>query len=553
MEFFENLNKKLEFFRKDECFKDYIYALESFYNKGFVNYNKPIDYELYMDYFLGSGERYPYERVYFEVRKRLTASVILYLYYSDEKYLKEVNNLIWMICGEVTWVLPAHAQFHNAEDISQRIDLFSAETGRFLAEIYHILNASLPEEIKKLIKSKVEHRIFDAFESDDFGWEHCTSNWAAVCGGSVGMAYMYLAPQRFEGVKQRILKTMDSFLAGYGDDGCCTEGIHYWDYGFGYFIYFADALYRFTDGNEDIRHSKKVENIALYIQKTVLREGVFTTFSDTQAKDEFKNVGLYCYLAENYEGYKMPKTNFEKLDREQYKLSVHLRNVLWYNKKLTVAAPIDMGVEYFENAQWYINRKKNYSLAAKAGHNDEEHNHNDVGSFIVATDKGQILADIGAMIYNKDTFSSKRYELLQNSSLGHSVPVVNGKAQSFGKEFCGKVLAVAEDEFVFEMGCAYGLKSDEITRSFELKENGFMLKDTFKLENNSVVERFVTPFKPEINGDEIILPDLTLKAKGFKEISKHTLVNHYAVEEDYYFIDYMVENDNFTLEVVVSE
>ncbi len=554
MEFFENYAEKLEFFRKDNAFKEYIANLEEFYNKGLVKYQKPFNFDIYMDYYLGSGERYLYERPYFEVRKRLTASVLLYLYYQDKKYLNEVNNLIWMICGEVTWCLPAHLKFYNdVPDFSQRIDLFSAETGRFLAEIYYILKDELPEEIKSVIISCVNHRIIEAFEKYRFGWEGCTSNWAAVCGGSVGMAYMYLAPQKFSIVKQRILNCMNSYLQGYGDDGCCTEGVLYWEYGFGYYIYFADALYRFTDGKEDIRYSRKVNNIALYIQKTVMRKDICVTFSDGgRQHSRLKQAGLLCYLAENYEGFKMPETYMSDLGKGQYKLSVFLRNVLWYNKKLITPNRFYTSMDYFPDAQWYINRNEAYSFAAKVGHNEEEHNHNDVGSFIVATDKGQILADMGAMIYNKDTFSDKRYELLQNSSLGHSVPIINGKAQLFGKEFCGKVLNVTENNFKFEMGSAYGLESGEIVRNFKLDKNSIILTDVFNNKNNSVTERFITPFKPEINGDEIYLPDLVLKAKASKEISKHTLKDIHANDKDYYFIDYSVDGDHFDLEIILS-
>ncbi len=552
MEFFLDYSKKIEFFRKDDVFKNYIASLEQFYNEDFQYHQELFNYDLYMDFHIGSGERLPYERPYFEVRKKLTASVILYLYYQDKKYLNKINNLIWMICSEVTWCLPAHSKFNGIPDISQRIDLFSAETGRFLSEIYYILKDDLAEEIKLLIESCVNHRIFDAYEKYKFWWEECTSNWAAVCGGSVGIAYMYLAPEKFCSVKQRILNTMNCFLSGYGEDGCCTEGIHYWYYGFGYFTYFADALYRFTDEKVDIRHSKKVENIALYIQKIILRKNICTSFADGGAICRFDDVGLLCYLAENYQGFKMPETHLEVFaNAEQFKLSVFLRNILWYNKDLVIPKPFEASMDYFDNAEWYINRKEKFSFAAKAGHNKEEHNHNDVGSFIVATDKGQILLDIGAMIYNRDTFSSKRYELLQNSSLGHSVPIINGEAQLFGREFCGKVLNVTNDNFKLEMGAAYGLESDSVVRNFTINDNSVILTDTFKNENDTVVERFITKFKPEINGCEIILPDLILKAKGFKEFSKHTLVNHSAIDEDYYFIDFNVENNSFEIEFIV--
>jgi hypothetical protein len=92
-----------------------------------------------------------------------------------------------------------------------------------------------------------------------------------------------------------------------------------------------------------------------------------------------------------------------------------------------------MGMEYLPDAQWYMVRKPNYSFAAKGGHNEEGHNHNDVGNFVLATDNGQMIADMGAMEYTAKCFSSERYTLLQNSSRGHSVPIIDGKEQGSGR------------------------------------------------------------------------------------------------------------------------
>jgi len=88
------------------------------------------------------------------------------------------------------------------------------------------------------------------------------NNWTAVCAGCVGMTYIYMQPERFPYVQDRILASLQSFIDLYGDDGACTEGLSYWDYGFGYYIYFADLLYKFTDGKMDLIHQEKIRSIA---------------------------------------------------------------------------------------------------------------------------------------------------------------------------------------------------------------------------------------------------------------------------------------------------
>jgi catalase len=63
-------------------------------------------------------------------------------------------------------------------------------------------------------------------------------------------------------------------------------------------------------------------------------------------------------------------------------------------------------INILENAQWYMGSSKNgIGLAAKAGHNGEPHNHNDVGSFHIFKNGKMTLADIGCGEYDRDYYT----------------------------------------------------------------------------------------------------------------------------------------------------
>jgi hypothetical protein len=51
-----------------------------------------------------------------------------------------------------------------------------------------------------------------------------------------------------------------------------------------------------------------------------------------------------------------------------------------------------------------------------------------------------VIADVGRGRYTKAYFGPERYEHFVNSSLGHSVPVVNGQAQRNGREYAAMLL-----------------------------------------------------------------------------------------------------------------
>ena len=72
-------------------------------------------------------------------------------------------------------------------------------------------------------------------------------------------------------------------------------------------------------------------------------------------------------------------------------------------------------------------------LAAKAGHNDESHNHNDIGSFIVANNGRPLLIDPGAGVYTRQTFGPDRYQIWTMQSSWHNTPAPAGHPQAAGR------------------------------------------------------------------------------------------------------------------------
>ncbi|MGF0121881.1 MULTISPECIES: heparinase II/III domain-containing protein [unclassified Pseudoclavibacter] len=82
------------------------------------------------------------------------------------------------------------------------------------------------------------------------------------------------------------------------------------------------------------------------------------------------------------------------------------------------------------------------SVAVKGGHNDENHNHNDVGTFLVASDGVPVIVDAGRPSYDARTFSERRYELWPMRSEWHNVPLVAGRGQPTGREYAADVVGV---------------------------------------------------------------------------------------------------------------
>lgn len=79
------------------------------------------------------------------------------------------------------------------------------------------------------------------------------------------------------------------------------------------------------------------------------------------------------------------------------------------------------------------------SPGSRSGRADgEAHNHNDVGSVVVASDGVPVVVDAGRPTYTAQTFGPDRYEIWTMQSSWHSVPQVAGVAQGVGREFAAR-------------------------------------------------------------------------------------------------------------------
>lgn len=204
------------------------------------------------------GSRIHYERNYFERRGRLLVfSLLSLLYPDDSRYLTALNDIIWDICSEAFWCVPAHFIDEREEGIpfeqyALQLDLFSCETASALAETLFFLKDRLDENVVKQARCQVFKRTLDPFldESRLFRFEVMSNNWCSVCAGALGIAAIYLMEdsRQLSGFLHRTLSCLQVYLDSFGEDGVCVEGIGYWTYGVGFLTCFSDLLEKRTCG-----------------------------------------------------------------------------------------------------------------------------------------------------------------------------------------------------------------------------------------------------------------------------------------------------------------
>ena len=495
-------------FTRDGAYGPWIEELKSLYRayreKGIpeVTYTK-------RRLFYETGNRSVMEVPYFEKRTYLAACALLSLLYPESReYIDALHDLVWDACEEYNWILPAHTPSPAARD--RYVDLFCTETGSTLSEICWFLEDRIDADVKAVVKACLEEKLFRPFAANTYHWETAPMNWNAVCVCQMASAMLFSDPALFEANLPRFSKAIDIFLSGFPEDGSCLEGVGYWQYGFGRFVFYADMLMKYTKGAVDLLDSPKVRRVAAYPAKCLMKGNTFATFSDVPPLTTI-NCGLAQYLHRDT-GAPMLPAKFQSFGGRWIEL---VRCFLYADPACEAAAPEREDRYYDKGGQLIINRDR-YSLALKAGYNDEPHNHNDIGSFIISGAEGQLICDIGSATYSLQYFrANTRYGFLCNSSEGHSVPIIDGCFQKAGREYAGTLTYEGGSRAEIEAAGAWGLPQlKSLKRVFEWDEDSVTLTDTFEGSVSSVTERFVTLVKPRFENGLLRIGSLTAPLEG---------------------------------------
>ena len=448
--------------------------------------------------FFTTGDRAIYQKPYFQRRHAIAFATIYHLIHpEDDTIIEKLMDWIYTILDEYTWCLPAH-QGKLEPNNPSRIDLFASETGFILSEIDYLLGDELEPLIRNRIKGECKRRIIDPFFGvENYGWwENGHMNWTSVCMCSVAATAMHLFPEIMtEENIERCNRAMEGFLQGFGDDGFCLEGVGYWGYGFGFFVMYADMIRDFTEGRVNFFNREKVKTIATFPQKMFISGNCSVSFADGPRSLKYQTGTLHYLKKEFPEDVLVYSPKYAAYG--EGKFTTLLRAFLWYEPEYAKNyADETTELEcYGQDACWYVRRTAAYGFAAKAGNNNEFHNHNDVGSFIFAVDGHQTLMDVGAGKYTRQYFArDTRYDIIECSSLGHSVPVIGEKGQLFGAEYCAKDVSCKDGVFTMDIAGAYGIEElRSLKRTFVLHDDFVTLTDTYDyIGSEELTERFVS-------------------------------------------------------------
>lgn len=436
-----------------EMRRDYAKLAERYHGKAWT----PIPAETFAE-FRTTGNRTNYEAASFGVRKQLACLVMGEIMQGDGRLLEDIRQgLHYFMEQEPWWGIPAHYPLDHPESGTQVVDLFNAETASLLAWTTYMLGTRIDSAEAGLthrVKTEVRTRFLLPTLRNEQGWKHKANNWNTWITSN-WLACTLLCDddaQRRQEALQGVRSCLTLFLDGYPDDGGCEEGVGYWDRAAASFFESLWMMEQLPE-NERLqlsdRQKAKMRAMGEFITTMHIGDLQFVNFSDASSHnlpninilfpygcwlDSAPMMQLAAYVGERYDYLRTPSRlflasgNYPTLGRELLLLSLLPRY------RQTASQQPRTESAYLENSQIMVASDSTWFVAAKGGHNGESHNHNDVGTYIVYHRNEPVVIDLGRDTYTALTFSERRYELMNNRSAYHNVPVVNGFEQVEGRD-----------------------------------------------------------------------------------------------------------------------
>jgi len=499
--------------------------------EAYLGYDWPaVNATVYLD-FSRTGNRAAQEKIFNERRKAFQSLVMAELAEGKGRFLDDIINGIFSYCEQTYWGYSAHFYLYRNPDGSPPpvahpttvlpniddpiIDLGVGEVAADLAWAWYFFKDEFDKVspiISKRVVAELKQKVIEPYYTrDDYWWitgwgRGAVNNWTPWCNQNVLQCILLVEddPEKKAKGIYKSMRSVDLFLNSYEDDGACSEGPSYWGAAGAKMFEYLGLLKKVTDGHVDIFDNELVKNMGRYIYRVYIGNGNnFVNFADAPARMNARAGLIYRYgqaiddsSMQAFGAFLLNKYNVGETAPagSMYPVLEDIFSLPGWDA-VTPAEPL-IDSYYFPDMQIAIGREhkdsnNGFYFAAKGGSNGEQHNHNDVGSFILFYNGNPVFVDAGVGSYTAKTFSAQRYDIWTMQSLYHNLPAINGVAQKEGGKFkaTGAQFNAEKNnvDFSVDIAQAYPAEANVASwvRSYSLQraKQQFVISDRYRLNS----------------------------------------------------------------------
>lgn len=488
------------------------------------------------------GTRLAYEDPFFARSERTTRAVVAAALEPTEDRITEAANGLWLLCEQSSWCWPAHdesfARGLATTDVSRPVlDLGAGEAAALVAwadlTLGPLLDAAYPG-LRDRLRAEVARRTLEPLLAEQWHWEGTEEhmhNWAPwIYGNLLVAAHAFADGDRFERVAERCIDGIDRYLAQVPGDGAIDEGVGYWWQGAARAFEALTIIDGATGGAVSHRAAPGgslagLSELARFVERAHLGGDWYVSYSDAEARMNEPMPWQVLFRAarlcgaESAERFAVSRARDVAVVTRGASSQAGLGRILatvtddeWLaasDGRAALPGRVDLDSIGIGIARERAGSPDGLTLVAKAGNNDEAHNHNDLGTVEIAVDGVPVIVDLGRETYTAETFSDARSSLWYVSSPWHSTPLPRGLAQEPGATSRASMTATARG-WAIDLGQAYPFDAGETwMRTAELDDGSVRVRDEWRLTEGTGSVVLVCAGEPRETADGICVPSAT--------------------------------------------
>lgn len=346
------------------------------------------------------------------------------------------------------------------------LDLGAAEVAALFAWADHVLGPHLDHRapgLRRRLRREVDLRVLTPFERiRDWHWlgvDGDAHNWNPWIHSAVLVAALLLCDDEERRLRlvRLVVDGLDHYVAVLPDDGGIDEGVAYWWHGACRLLEALDLLAEAGGPALDARDLPVLAALIRFPHRMHLGGDAYVNAGDSPAR--LPRAQPWHVLHRWGERLSDAEVRAHSVSRARAGAGVArpeaglgralagLADPRW--RQAVAAEPAGTWFareEWLPRLQVLVAREtagtaRGLTMAVKAGHNGERHNHLDVGSYWVAVDGVPVVVDVGQPTYTAASFGPDRYRAWPLGSDWHNVPEP-GARQEAGKRFAARDVRV---------------------------------------------------------------------------------------------------------------
>ncbi|WP_110590464.1 heparinase II/III domain-containing protein [Microbacterium suaedae] len=485
------------------------------------------------------GSRLAYEDPFFARSERTRRAVLAAALDPSDERLAEAANGLWLLCEQSSWCWPAHDDAFGrgllTTDVARPfLDLGAGEAAAQAAwadiVIGSRLEAAFPG-VRARLRHEATRRTLEPLLAERWHWEGTEErmhNWAPwIYGNLFVAAHAFADGELRDAVSERCIDGIDRYLAQLPSDGAIDEGFAYWWQGAARALDALHLVDAVTGGavNRETAPGGSLAGLAELVrfpERVHLGGDWYASWSDAEARaaeplpwSSLRRAARLCHVpstAAFAAAHEDPVAMATASSDTQSGLGRQVLALLDADAHRDGGDPLPARVELTSIgigiARSREGSAEGLAVVVKAGHNDEAHNHNDLGAIEIAVDGVPVVIDPGRETYTAQTFSDERYGLWYVSSDWHSTPLPRGLTQRPGADSRSTATA-GPAAWTIDLSRAYPLASEERwRRQVELDGETVRIHDSWSLAEGAGAVVLVCAGTPRVDGDDLILPSV---------------------------------------------